>query len=209
MELEQRNTIRILFEKVVTEAKKFKKMTGIFLATIYRTIKKINEGLGVQRQEGSGASQKYNSNDKRRVAQLARAHPKWSSAKIGELAAKKGSPQVHRSTVWNTLRRSGYLQWVPRPVPMLTKSHREKRLAWCYANRNRDWSKVIFTDESDFQLFHNKVRERANSRPQKLTPKYGPTLMIWGYKLERDDNPGNHKGVSQRRPVSKNFGGQS
>jgi hypothetical protein len=62
---------------------------------------------------------------------------------------------------------------------MMTKEHKEKRLKWCLDNQNRDWSMVIFTDESYFQLFRNKVREWAKSRPQKPTSKHGPSLMVW------------------------------
>jgi transposase len=68
------------------------KMTGIPLATIYRTVAKIKSGEDLQRKPGSGAKRKVVGNDLRRVSQIAHHHPKFSSAEIGELAAKRGSP---------------------------------------------------------------------------------------------------------------------
>jgi hypothetical protein len=62
----------------------------------------------------------------------------------------------------------------------MNKAHKEKCLKWCLDNQNQDWSMVIFTDESYFQLFRNKVQEWAKSRPQKPTPKHRPSFMVWG-----------------------------
>jgi transposase len=97
------------FRKWHKDPKKLHKMTGIPLATVYRTIAKIKSGEDLQRKSGSGAKRKIVSNDLRRVSQLAHHHPKFSSAKIGELAAKRGNPLVHPNTILNTLKRSGYL----------------------------------------------------------------------------------------------------
>jgi hypothetical protein len=134
-------------------------------------------GEDLQRKPGSGAKCKIVGNDLQRVSQLAHHHQKLSSAKIGELAEKRGSPLVHPNTILNTLK---YLKWVPTAVPTMTKAHKEKCLKWCLDNQKRDWSMVIFTDESYFQLFRNKVREWTKSRPQKPTPKHGPSFMVWG-----------------------------
>ena len=39
--------------------------------------------------------------------------------------------------------------------PLLSEQHRIKRLQWAKKHKNFDWKKVIFTDESTFQLFQS------------------------------------------------------
>jgi hypothetical protein len=55
---------------------------------------------------------------------------------------------------------------------MLTNRHKEARVNWCLKNRNTDWSKVVFTDESYFLFHRNKEREwqkeDQKSRPQNI-----------------------------------------
>ncbi len=111
---------------------------------------------------------------------MALAHPKWSAAELGKLATERGSPEVYTRTVRRALNRSGLKKFAPKPAPILTQAHKEKRVNWCLANQSRDWSRVIFTDESYFQLFRSKVREWARSRPQKPIPAHSPAIMIWG-----------------------------
>src|SRR5579871_3087707 len=42
--------------------------------------------------------------------------------------------------------------------PLLSDDYRDNRLEWAKANKNTDWSKVIFTDETTFSQF-NKPRK--------------------------------------------------
>ncbi len=39
--------------------------------------------------------------------------------------------------------------------PLLSEKHQAKRLQWAKKHKNFDWKKVIFTDESTFQLFQS------------------------------------------------------
>jgi len=122
MEIECRRTLQILYKSSIKSSKKLHKMIGIPLAMVYRTIDKIKSGEGLQITE-SGAERKIVGNDLWRVSQL--AHSKFSSAKIDELAAKPRSPVIHPNTILNTLKRFGYLKWVPRTVLMMTKAHKK------------------------------------------------------------------------------------
>src|SRR5262245_54586648 len=42
--------------------------------------------------------------------------------------------------------------------PLLTDDHRRKRLQWAKDHQNFDWNRVIFTDESTFQLYSSKKK---------------------------------------------------
>ena len=85
----------------------------------------------------------------KRIAQLACHHPKWSCAKIASVAAEKGSPSVYHATIRRNLASIGYMKWVPKNVPMLTKIQKQKRVEWCQKYLDFDWSNVVITDESD------------------------------------------------------------
>ncbi len=63
---------------------------------------------------------------------------------------------------------------------MLTKRHKKSRLDWCEANKNTDWSKVCFTDESYFMVHRNVNRRWGKRRPKVLTPAHSPSFMVWG-----------------------------
>ncbi|RWS00061.1 hypothetical protein B4U79_19191, partial [Dinothrombium tinctorium] len=108
-----------------------------------------------RKKKGSGAKRKLQADDLRRVQQLAHHHPKWSSAQIAFVAAQRGTPLVHKTTIWRNLRLAGYCKWVPKTIPLLTDAHKSKR------------------------FYRHKVREWGKSRPEKGTPKHGLQIMVW------------------------------
>ena len=52
------------------------------------------------------------------------------------------------STIGRALRALDMVRKMPAAKPLLTQRHKERRLAWCQANQQRDWGKVVFTDEA-------------------------------------------------------------
>ena len=56
-----------------------------------------------------------------------------------------------------TYEKKGYRSSVPLGIPILTERHIEMRLVWVEAHLHDDWNKTIFTDETTFDLFRNKV----------------------------------------------------
>jgi hypothetical protein len=129
---------------------------------------------------GAGRPFKFNSSDKKRVCNLAIAHPKWSAAKIGKLAEERGTPPVSDRTIRRYLNSSGYLKLMPKPIPMMTAKHIENRLNWCLRHQDFDWERVVFTDESYFEYNRNKIPLWSKKKPQIMTPKRSPAIMIWG-----------------------------
>ena len=47
-------------------------------------------------------------------------------------------------------------------------------------HRNFDWSKVIFSDESSFQLYRITQKQWGKKRVSVAVPKHSPKIMIWG-----------------------------
>lgn len=71
---------------------------------------------------------------------------------------------VHRDTirkVWNDM---GLFNQVAARKPLLTEAQREQRMGYALENVNRDWSKVIFSDEKVFQT--DDYRKKLVYRPK-------------------------------------------
>ncbi|GES99796.1 IS630 family transposase [Rhizophagus clarus] len=66
--------------------------------------------------------------------------------------------------------------------PLLSEKHRVNRLKWAKNHKNFDWKKVIFTDESTFQLFQSnrKVWQFSGRRKIFHTVKHPQKVHVWG-----------------------------
>ena len=55
---------------------------------------------------------------------------------------------------------------------MLTERHIEMRIEWAQTHMNDNWGQVIFTDETAFDLFRNKVHRwhKNGERPIQRLP---------------------------------------
>lgn len=65
----------------------------------------------------------------------------------------------------------------------MTKKHRIERLKFARRNKNTDWSKVLFTEESTFQL-HANAEKFWMKRRNKLTirkVKHPQKIHVWGF----------------------------
>ena len=104
------------------------------------------------------------------------------------------------------LREVGLKAYRARKKPRLTKQHRRRRLEFALKYRGwtaSEWSNVIFSDESRFQLFRNDGRPFVRQRPGEgyrddcicPTLKHsGGKIMVWGCMSE--------VGVGEFRKVS-------
>ncbi|GET04696.1 IS630 family transposase [Rhizophagus clarus] len=68
---------------------------------------------------------------------------------------KKKDVTVSSRTIRRRLVESGGKFVKEISKPLLFEQHRIKRLKWAKKHKNFDWNKVIFTDESTFQLFQS------------------------------------------------------
>ncbi|CAG8600014.1 64_t:CDS:1, partial [Paraglomus occultum] len=83
---------------------------------------------------------------------------------------------------WDYMKKKGYKSSVPIPTPMLTNRHIELRKAWVQEHVNDNWNRTIFTDETAFDLYRNKVRRwhKIGDRPVRKLPKSRQKVMAWG-----------------------------
>ena len=99
---------------------------------------------------------------------------------------------VSTSTVKRRLRDAGLLGRVAKKKPYQWLANKRKRLSWAQKHRHwteEDWKKVLWTDESKFEVFgsHRRifVRRRTSEKmlEECLTPSVkhgGGNVMVWG-----------------------------
>lgn len=63
--------------------------------------------------------------------------------------------------------------------PLLTSKHIDARLAFCLKYRDFDWTKVVFSDESMFQMHPNSIKMLGKKRKILQKPKFSPKFMVW------------------------------
>jgi len=103
----------------------------------------------------------------------------------------QGNPKCSENTIRNRLHEFGLFGRRRRKKPLLKKQHKAARLMWAKAHRDwtvSDWSKVLWTDESAFQLFpggeqyvwRKKGEEFKRGELAPTVKHGGGSVMIWG-----------------------------
>ena len=99
--------------------------------------------------------------------------------------------EVSASTVRRALRRNGLVGRVKVKKPLHRRKHREARLAFARRHRDwthEDWERVIWSDETKFQIFVSDGREYCWRKPgEPLWPNHmeptvkhgGGSIMVW------------------------------
>ena len=66
---------------------------------------------------------------------------------------------------------------------MLTDSAKNYRVEWAKSHLNKNWKKVIFSDETTFQLFRNTTLVRykvGQEKPRRAIVKHPLKVHAWG-----------------------------
>ena len=107
--------------------------------------------------------------------------------------------EISARTIQRRLKQMGLMARTPAKKPLLNQRMKKARLNWAKNKENwgrSEWSRVIFSDESKFNLIGPdvclKVRRRKGERYSQnccvSTIKHSPYVMIWGciskYKTE-------------------------
>ena len=105
---------------------------------------------------------------------------------------EKENLEVSASTIRRILREHGLVSGIKRKKPFLSASYQKARLDFCKKHEGwsvEDWSKVIWSDESRFQIFGSDGKQYYWKRPEEplnrfhVQPKVkhgGGSVMIWG-----------------------------
>jgi transposase len=132
--------------------------------TVKTWIHRYQETGDVQDEEKQGRKRKTSEKEDLDIISMAKKQKTSTLADISTSMSRQGT-DISLMTVKRRLNEQGLYKLKPLLKPLLLDTHRDNRLKWARANRNTDWSKVIFTDETSITQF---------SRPKK----------VWRYKGE-------------------------
>lgn len=168
------------------------KQTEKNISTVRYTIKRYKEDGTLTDRSKPGRPRAATTRDDRILVRKSRQDRfKGSTALVKDLKESTGTSIAPR-TARRILQKYGLTARTPRRKPMLTSVHRKRRLEWAKEHKSwslEQWSKVIFSDESNFDLQNiagicQYVRRSVGEayKPQCVLPtvKHPLTVMIWG-----------------------------
>lgn len=158
------------------------------LSTVHYIINKKKETGTVANKPRSGRPPIFSQRDIRELKKTAIGDRRASLADITNTITTHAST----STVRRALKKMDFFHGVAPKKPVLTERHIADRLAFAKAHRNwtvEDWSRVIWTDESSFELGKTTRTVRVWRRvyekffPECLAPTFKSgkvSVMVWG-----------------------------
>lgn len=162
---------------------------GVGVRTIKRWMARDRQGEALENRKGRGRKTSIS-----RVAKIVLAKSvlkrHQSTRKLARKLTGKHHP-VSKSTVQRYLKQCLHLKPLkPHRQPKLTAAQKRRRLEFARAHANwsiQDWRRVLFTDESPFQLCHppNRQNDRvwahnSSEVPVTETVKHPLKVMVWG-----------------------------
>lgn len=160
-------------------------------STVGRIVKKMDTigDVGVTRKGKCGRKRKSTDFDERVLLRNSNMNPRKTSQELQRDWSAAGV-DVHSSTVRKRLLEHGRRARKPIKKQLLTDRMQKQRLAWAKKYKNwtiQDWEKVIFSDESHFEVhgYRSIVVRRTDGeaiRPEHIqqAPKHPPKKMFWG-----------------------------
>ena len=162
---------------------------GCHRMTIVRLQRRLQQTGTTRDRPRSGRPRVTTAQEDRYLRQLhLRNRFQTSTATASTALGRQISPQ----TVRRRLQEHGLRPFRPLRGMQLTRQHRQNRVAWARNVRrwqNRNWQRVLFTDESRFQLHvadgRRRVYRRRGEREarccvQEVIPFGGGGIMVWG-----------------------------
>lgn len=189
--IDERNIIIKLHSQGKSQ-REIAKVVGRSQSTINNIIKRFHETGSVGNKARSGRPRKVCQQLRRIIIREIKTNPKVSAPKLCSNIATAHNVHVSSQTVRNIIKQEGYHGRVARKKFYVNKVNRKKRLDFAihYSDMPQSyWNKVLWSDESKFQLFHSNRRSRVWRKkgteldPKHLTPTVkhgGGSVMVWG-----------------------------
>lgn len=140
----------------------------------------------------SGRPKKLSDATNRTILRKVKENPHISAPKIADDIRNTLSISVSDQTIRNVLKKNNYHGRTPRRKPLISEVNRKKRKDFANTHKNKDsafWNRVLFSDESKFNIFGSDGRGRVWRKPNQemniknLTPTVkhgGGSVMVWG-----------------------------
>ena len=157
---------------------------------IRQTLSKYDKFHILTTKPGAGRRSKISDQDKRLIKLQQQRDDTASLADLVRYANTNLNLSISRSTISRILQDFNMMSYILPRKPLITQVQRRNRLKWCYDHLDwstDDWSKVIFSDESNYEVVNRKNRiyirrfrnDRTRSeRSQKRVHKGGGVVYI-------------------------------
>jgi transposase len=135
----------------------------------------------VQDLEGRGRNRITTEREDMMIGNLMEKDSERSAADVSSMMQAKGVT-ISPPSVRRRLHEQGWNYRRPLTKPLLKEDHRRRRILWAKQMKDQDWEKVIFTDESTFQLYSNPRKKWTHHRLgiQFRSVKYPPKVHVYG-----------------------------
>ena len=157
-----------------------------------KNLAKMKETGSVADRKRCGRPKKTTKNDDNYIVLTSRRNKRATANDLRAHLECATGVTVSKSTIKRRLHAAGLRGCVAVKKPLLSKRHKSARKKWAKERKTwteDDWSRVVFSDESTFEVFsHSRqlyVRRKPNERylPECLAPTVkfgGGKVMVWG-----------------------------
>lgn len=179
---EQRGYVLALHDEHYTY-REIAEKTGIPRSTAQRTVDRYKKHGTCHDLPRSGRPRIFDSRQERRILRELRNN---RFTPYPAIAASLGNLTAHQ--VRNVATSAGYHRRVARRKPFLSRSAIKARIRWVKDNRKRDWTKVIWTDESSIETGEHPGQQHVTRLPGEqfvhecIAPTFRSgrkTIMVW------------------------------
>ena len=163
------------------EQGKIARYTHCSQSVVSKWLKRYNKTGEVDELEHKGRPSPQRAKTDRLIEQELDKDPEASSSTIANKLKRKGV-EVSDRTVRRRLNAIGLQYSNNLAKPLLSETHRKKRLAWAKQHEYTDWDKVLFTDEAtiNVNMKRKKVWQRPGKRLVVRIVKHPQKVHIWG-----------------------------
>ena len=173
-------------------AREIGRRLGISDFAVRYNLRKLDEFGSMESRPKSGRPRATTERDDRHLVMTSRRNRFLTAPELAIDLANTAGVEVHRSTVSRRLIDVGLHGRVARHKPRLTADHKRRRLVWAQEHLTwtpADWQRVLWSDESRFQLFQSdgrvyvrrSVGEDFDEACVAPSVKHGGSgIMVWG-----------------------------
>ena len=173
----------------MTQTHKTSRRLKISRRCIRQTLGKFDKFHTVATKPGAGRPPKVTDREKRLTKLQQRQDDTASLADLVRYVNTNLNLLISRSAISRILQDYFIVSYIARRKPQIAPTQRRNRLTWCYDHLNwsiNDWSNVILSDESNFEVLNRQsgiyIRRFRNDRtrfkrPQKRVDKGGGIVL--------------------------------
>ena len=165
---------------------------GVSKSSVARIIDKWNKTKSVANNPRSGRPRITTVRQDRILTRLCKNDPRLSSVQLNGIMAKSYQMQCSVSTTKRRLRSQNLFGRRSAKKPLISLKNRIARIKFAKEHLNwtvKDWSKILWTDESKFMMFGTDgIKFIRRPKGKRYDPKYqlptvkhgGGNVMVWG-----------------------------